>query len=80
MLVIAALLSPFLFPLPFTALLALLGAVVSAWVPLVVGVIIDALYWSREAYAFPLWTLFGAAVTLTAFFVHRFVETSIMRG
>jgi hypothetical protein len=77
---IAAFLSPILFPWPLTALLALIAAAVSPLAPLAVGLIIDTLYFSRTASLFVPWaTILGAVATLGAFSVHRFLETSIMR-
>ncbi|MDO8624015.1 MAG: hypothetical protein Q7R54_01540 [bacterium] len=76
----AAFFSPFFFPIGMTALLALVGAVVSPLVPLLVGLLVDTLYYGPGTYAFPLYSLLGGLATLGAFGMHRFVETSIMRA
>lgn len=78
-LVVLALLSPLLFPWPLVALLTLIAASVSSLIPLAVGIFVDALYYSRGAASFPWATVSGLAVTLAAFGVRRFLETSIMR-
>lgn len=75
-----ALLAPFLFPMSFTFGLALLGSIWTPWIPLAVGLVADALYFSPDAFSFPLYSLLGAGVTVIAFGVHRFIETSIMPG
>jgi hypothetical protein len=75
----AALLSPFFFPIILTIGLALLGAAVSAWIPLTVGILLDALYWNAGVEV-PLATLVGAIGSIIAFLVHRFVKTSIIHA
>lgn len=76
--VLCALLAPFFFSFTVTLLLTLLGAIVSIWVPLLVGILLDTLYWSSGVYPYPLYSLLGMLGTLIAFGVHRFVKTSIM--
>jgi hypothetical protein len=75
-----ALFAPFFFPAPFSLGLALFGALWSPWVPLAVGLTMDALYYSPDAFAFPLFSFLGALAAAVSYGVHRFIETSIMRG
>ncbi|MGH7175314.1 MAG: hypothetical protein ACREGR_03080 [Minisyncoccia bacterium] len=74
-----ALLAPFIFPWPLAALLTLAAAFFFPLAPLAVGALAEALYYAHGAYSFPLFLTLGVFTTLLALFVHRFVETSIMR-
>lgn len=74
-----AFLSPFLFPWPLTAALALAAAWISPLIPLAVGILVDALYYAHGAtFLVPWATVIGGLVALLAAFVRRFLETSIM--
>ena len=75
-----ALASPLLFPLGITIILAGVGAIVTPLLPLAVGLIFDALYWHGSASWLPWASLVGALLSIVAFFVHRYVRTSIMYG
>jgi hypothetical protein len=75
-----ALASPFIFPLSFTLVLALISGAASPLLPLTVGIMLDTLYWTHGGYSYPLYSLLGGIVTIAAFGVHRFAATSIMRA
>ncbi len=74
-----ALVSPFVFPWPLVALLALAAAFVSPLMPLAVGTLTDALYYSHTSAAVPWGIILGAIAVLITLGVRRFLETSIMR-
>jgi hypothetical protein len=74
-----AFLSPFFFPWPLTALLALIAASITPLAPLAIGLSLDALYYVRGVSALPWWTFYGLIATLLAYGVRRFLETSIMQ-
>ena len=78
-LLILTLTAPLLFPIGVTIFIALAAAVFSPLFPLAAGVMLDALYFSPGSYPVPLYSLLGGAATIAAYFVHRFVEASIMR-
>ena len=69
-----------LFPWPCTVLLVLAGAYTEPLVPLAVGLFADTLYYAPQAHALPLYTLYGAVVTVGAFFVRSRLQASIIRG
>lgn len=73
-----SLVAVFIFPAPLAIAVALLSAVFSPLTPLAVGILADALYYTESAYVVPLYSLWGAVVALLAFFVRRFVATSII--
>jgi hypothetical protein len=75
-----AILAPVLFPWPLSAALALSAAIYFPLAPLACGILIDALYFAPGAYPYPFFLAAGLLAALAALFVHRFVETSIMRG
>ena len=72
--------APFFFPLSFSIVVVCIGTMFSPVVPLVAGLVIDALYYSGGGFPFPLFTLGGALASLVAYGVHRFIQTSIMRS
>ena len=78
-LIAAALIAPFFFTIGITSFIALIAAAASPSAPLAVGIIIDALYWTKAAYPYPFGTFAGALLTAAAFMVHSFIETRIMR-
>jgi len=75
-----ALAAPLLFPWPLTAVLALGAGFSFPVVPLIVGIFTDALYYSRGAHAFPLFSVLGLVASVGCYFVRRFLKTSIMRA
>lgn len=77
-LTIAAFVSAFLFPWPFTAILALFGAAIEPFVPLSVGIFTDTLYYSSHTGTTPVFSLFGAAATAIAFFVRSRLMAGII--
>jgi hypothetical protein len=75
-LVLIAFLSPFLFPWQLTLLIAAGASVILPPTALVVGVLIDALYWSYGS--IPYATLVGLTITVVAYVVEGFIRTRIM--
>ena len=78
--VLLALLSPFIFPWPLTLALV---ALASCFVPLagiLAGVLADAAYYSKGAALFPLATLAGIGACCLGLIVHRFVKARIITG
>ncbi len=80
LLVVAALIAPFFFPLWFSAALAGAAAFVSPFAPLATGLVLDALYYGNSASFVPLYTIIGLAVSLLSYGVRRFIQTSIMHA
>jgi hypothetical protein len=78
-LLILTFVSPIFFPWPLTACLALASAFYFPLAPLAIGILTDVLYYTHGVAALPWWTFLGALVTLLAFAVRSFFETSIMR-
>lgn len=77
-LIFCALIAVVWFPWPYAVVMTLLAAVASPLAPLAVGLFAEGVYFTPHVYAFPIWLMVGALGTSAAFFVHRFVETSIM--
>ena len=75
-----ALLSVVLFPWPFAAALALGTSFLEPLVPLSVGLLADALYFTPHANALPVCTLCGAAASALVLFVRRQLKTSSIGG
>lgn len=69
------------FPWPFTIILAIAASFMEPLVPLVAGIFADTLYYTpqAQAYALPIFTLYGAACAAIAFIVRNRVMTSIMK-
>lgn len=78
-LTILAFVSALIFPWPFTVLLSIAAAFLEPLVPLAVGIFADAIYLAPHLGGFPLYTLWGAGVSLAAFFVRRRLSASIIR-
>ncbi len=79
LLLAATLGSLLMLPWTFTVFLALLAVIVEPLVPLAVGLLADALYYTPGVHAAPLYTILGLLVTPIAFLVHRSIKTSIIR-
>ncbi len=77
-LVIAAFLSPFLFPYPATIILSFAAGLVLPPVPLLVGAITDALYFTPGVASFPIASVTGLVLSVAAFFMQRFLKARIM--
>lgn len=71
--------SVFIFPWSFAAVLAVLGAFFEPMLPLAMGLVYDALYYSRYYYPLPLYTLAGALVSGIAHVVRVRVRPGMMR-
>ncbi|MBI2025547.1 hypothetical protein HYT04_02040 [Candidatus Kaiserbacteria bacterium] len=70
--------SAVLFPLPFTIILAVGASLFEPLVPLAAGIFVDTLYYAPQTYAVPVFSLYGAIVTVVAFFVRSRLKTSII--
>lgn len=77
-LVIGAFLSPFLFPYPFTLFLSFLASMTMPWVALLVGLLVDALFFTPQGGGIPLATILGGVASLGAIIVRRFIKARIM--
>ena len=73
---ILAVLSPFFFPWPYALVIGFVAALFFPPIALIVGVLIDALYFGGSG--LPLFTLYGIIGAAMAYFVHQFVKTRIM--
>lgn len=78
LLTVSTFVSVVLFPWPFTALLALATSLSEPLVPLAAGLFADTLYYAPQAGGLPVFTLYGAAISLIAVFVRRWLRASIM--
>ncbi len=77
-LIAAAFLSPFLFPYPATLILALVASLLLPPVGIMIGLLVDALYYTSGASWLPVGILTGAVLTLLGILVRRFVKTRII--
>lgn len=73
-----AFISTILFPWPLTVLLTLGVSVYEPLVPLAIGIFADTLYYTPQAGVLPLFTIYGALLTIVAFFVRSRLKTSII--
>ena len=71
--------APLIFPAPFAAGLAFIASFATPLAPLIAGMVADAVFYSSSVYPFPLYTLLGLLLSLAAWGVRRFMQTSIMR-
>jgi hypothetical protein len=70
--------SAILFPWPLTILVTLGIALFEPLVPLAIGIFADTLYYTPQAGTLPLFTMYGALVTIVAFLVRSRLKTSII--
>ena len=75
-LIATAILSALLFPYPYTVLLTVIASVAFPPTGLLVGVLVDALYYTGTG--LPLGLLMGLGASIFGFVVHRFVKARIM--
>lgn len=80
LLTVIALIAPFLFPYPFTLVLSFAGALAFPVVGLLVGALVDLLYYVPHPGIYPLATFTGVFIFVAAFFVRRFVKARIIGG
>ena len=71
--------STILFPWPLTVILALVAAMFEPLIPLSIGLFADTLYYAPLSGALPVFTFYGALVTVTAFLVRSRLKTGIIR-
>jgi len=69
MFTLATLASVIFFPWPFSAVLAFASASLEPLVPLAAGLLADTLYYTPYAGALPVFTFYGAVVSIVAVFV-----------
>lgn len=67
--------STIFFPWPLTALLAFVASFFEPLVPLAAGVFADTLYYSPAEGGFPIFSLYGLALTAGAVFVRSRMRT-----
>ncbi len=75
---VATFISVVFFPWPVAVTLALGGALLVPLLPLAAGIFVDTLYYVPHAGALPIFSLFGALVTILAFFVRSRLATGNM--
>ena len=71
-------LSALFFPWPLTAFFAIGIAIFEPWVPFAVGVFIDLLYASPYEISLPIFTFWGAGVTIFSFLIRSQLKTSLV--
>lgn len=76
--IIAAVVSPFMFPAPLALATVAVAAFFAPFMALAIGLLYDLLYLPTGA--FPMGTILGAVGTGIALVVRRFVETRIIGG
>lgn len=69
-----------LFPWPLTVFLVFAFSFFEPLMPLVIGIFADTLYYAPQAYAIPLYTLYGIICTSGIFFVRSRLRASIIEG
>ncbi len=74
----SAIASVIFFPWPLTAILMLIASPVEPLVPLATGIFADTLYYTPRAGTLPVFTFFGALVTVVALLVHSRLRASII--
>ncbi|MDP1707136.1 MAG: hypothetical protein Q8L30_01105 [bacterium] len=77
-LTLASFISTVLFPWPLTATLALAVSLFEPLVPLSVGLFADVLYYTPQSGNMPIFTFYGALVTIAAFLVRGRLKTGII--
>lgn len=76
--ILFAFLAPFLFPYPLTLMISMLAGIIFPPVPLLVGLLVDALYYHPALAVPPYGTLFGAVASVAALFLGRFIRARIV--
>ncbi len=71
--------SAVLFPWTFTAILAIAAASVEPLIPLAAGICADMFYYAPGAHFLPVFTFYGAALTIFAFVVRSRLRTGPVR-
>lgn len=66
------------FPWPLAAALAAISALSVPLLPLAAGIFFDTLYYTPQTGALPLFALWGAVLTILAFFVRGRLNASII--
>ncbi len=75
---VAAFLSPFFFPFPLTLLLSAVAGFFLPAVPLLVGMLVDLLYYVPESSLLPLGTVCGVLIAAACVLVRQFVKARII--
>jgi hypothetical protein len=74
------LISILFFPVGVSIVAVLVAAFVSPLIPLGAGILAEVLYGAPHAASAPWYLMWGILGSLIAFGMHRFVETSIIKG
>lgn len=72
-----ALLSIFFFPYPLTVLLSFVASLYVPIAGLLIGILADLVYYTPHASSLPLATMYGAAASLLAYILRRFVRARL---
>lgn len=75
--VVLGLIGVLAFPWPYALLLAALASLYVPFAGLALGLISDALYYSRAASLIPWGTIAGAAITAAALLARRFMKSRV---
>ena len=78
--IIAAFLSPFLFPYPLTLVLSAVASFFFPPVAFLVGLLAEILYFTPQASLVPIAALGGLLISVLALFVRRFAKARIIGG
>jgi hypothetical protein len=70
--------STVVFPWPLTILLALGASIFEPLVPLSIGMFADTLYYVLQSGSLPVFTFYGALITILAFLVRSRLKTGII--
>ena len=79
-LVVAALLSPFLFPFAVTLVLVAAASIVFPPIALISGIVTDLAYYTPGASFLPVASISGLLISVVALFVRRFLKARIIGG
>jgi hypothetical protein len=76
--IVCAFLSPLLFPFPLTVVFVFIASVFLPPVGLMIGALIDALYYTPGASFWPLGIVLGITFTVLGTLVRRFIKARII--
>lgn len=75
--IVCAFLSVIILPWPSTVFIMIGSSFFEPLVPLSIGIFADTVYYSAQS-TVPLFTIFGAGMSIAIFFVRNYVKTSII--
>lgn len=70
--------SPFLFPYPLTLVISVLAGIVFPPLPLLVGILIDAMYYHPALGVLPYGIILGGMGSIAALFLGRFIRERVV--